>query len=91
VVKMSRSIVQAACRNICARPSRIVGYIGVQPRSFFALAFESGIRIEVSRAVYGATSRGSHAGTLIGAGAPVYSAIASAISVRLTARSSTMS
>ena len=49
------------------------------------------MRIEVIRVMYGATSRGSHAGTTNGAADPLYSAIAFTISVMLTARSSTMS
>jgi len=44
-----------------------------------------GIRIDVMRAMYGAISRGSHAGTLNGAEDPEYSAIASTIWLMLTA------
>src|SRR4029453_674846 len=84
-------MVHAACRNICARPSRIVAYFGCQPSSAFALAFDNGIRIDVMRAIYGESNRGSHLGTLNGAADPVYSAIASAIAVKLTGRSSTIS
>jgi hypothetical protein len=34
-----------------ARPSRIVGYFGRHPRSDFAAVFDSGIRIDVIRAM----------------------------------------
>ena len=82
---MSWPIAYAACENIPAKPSRIVEYFGTHPSSAFAFAFERGIRIDVMRAMYGAISRGSHPGTLNGAGNPEYSAIASTIWLMLTA------
>ena len=77
--------------NICANPSRIVLYFGRQPSSVFFFFFYNGNRVEVMRARYGETSFGSQAGTLNGFGEFVYSAMASTISDKRTARSSTMS
>ena len=55
------------------------------------LAFDSGSRSAIIRAMYGATRRGSHDGTAIGRGAPAASATARTISLKLTGSSSTMS
>src|SRR5262249_4330009 len=72
-------------------PSCTVGYAGRQPSSSHAFAFESGRRIDVTRARYGAMRRGSHAGTVKGFGAPVDSARRRTTSVMLTGSSSTIS
>ena len=68
-------------------------------RGFFVLhdlasangTYVNGKRIEIMRARYGITSRGIHAGTVLGGGAPVYSAIKRMTSLMLKGRSSTMS
>jgi hypothetical protein len=62
----------------------MVEYLGSQDSSALALAFERGIRNDISPAMYGAISRGSHAGTLKGAGDPVDFARASTIWLMLT-------